>query len=104
MLVGGYLVCSLFFFNFVHIIIVNKVLCREAFADFDPVAVSKLNEKKMLAPGTTASSLLSDLKLRGIIENARQISKVYYFSCDFCYLHYAICPPGLNHSYLLISG
>lgn len=54
----------------------NKVLCREAFADFDPVAVSKLNEKKMMAPGTVASSLLSELKLRAVIENARQISKV----------------------------
>jgi len=61
----------------VYIIFVNKVLCREVFADFDPVAVSKFNEKKIMAPGTAASSLLSDLKLRAIIENARQISKVY---------------------------
>lgn len=53
-----------------------EFFCREVFADFDPVAVSKLHEKKMMAPGTTASSLLSDLKLRAIIENARQISKV----------------------------
>ena len=44
--------------------------------DFDPVAVSKLNEKKLIAPGGMASSLLSELKLRAIIENARQISKV----------------------------
>ncbi|KAF4370444.1 hypothetical protein F8388_016181 [Cannabis sativa] len=49
---------------------------KEVFADFDPVAVSKLNEKKILAAGSTASSLLSELKLRAIIENARQISKV----------------------------
>ena len=62
--------------DFVHIIFVNKVLYREVFADFDPVAVSKLNEKKMVAPGTAASSLLSELKLRATIENARQISKV----------------------------
>jgi len=61
----------------VYIIFVNKVLCREVFADFDPVAVSKFNDKKIMAPGTAASSLLSDLKLRAIIENARQISKVY---------------------------
>lgn len=44
--------------------------------DFDPAAVSKLNEKKLIAPGSVASSLLSELKLRAIIENARQISKV----------------------------
>ncbi|KAK7304807.1 hypothetical protein VNO77_42696 [Canavalia gladiata] len=49
---------------------------REILADFDPVAVSKLNEKKMMAPGTIASSLLSELKLRAIIENARQLLKV----------------------------
>ncbi|MBA0603318.1 hypothetical protein Gorai_003468 [Gossypium raimondii] len=44
--------------------------------DFDPAAVSKLNEKKLIAPGSVSSSLLSELKLRAIIENARQISKV----------------------------
>lgn len=44
--------------------------------DFDPIAVSKLNEKKIVAPGSVASSLLSELKLRSTIENACQISKV----------------------------
>lgn len=57
-------------------ILSKKHIFREVFADFDPVAVSKLNEKKMIGPGSTASSLLSELKLRSIIENARQISKV----------------------------
>ncbi|KAK7329930.1 hypothetical protein VNO77_24112 [Canavalia gladiata] len=57
-------------------ILSKRHIFREVFADFDLVAVSKFNEKKMMAPGTTASSLLSDLKLRSIIENARQISKV----------------------------
>ncbi|MCI09143.1 DNA-3-methyladenine glycosylase I, partial [Trifolium medium] len=56
-------------------ILSKRHIFREVFADFDPVAVSKINEKKMMTPGTTASSLLSDQKLRGIIENARQISK-----------------------------
>lgn len=46
--------------------------------DFDPVAVSKLNEKKITAPGSTASSLLSEPKLRSIIENGRQIVKVCF--------------------------
>lgn len=49
---------------------------REVFADFDPAIVAKFNEKKILAPGSTANSLLSELKLRAIIQNARQISKV----------------------------
>ncbi|KAH0654757.1 hypothetical protein KY285_029639 [Solanum tuberosum] len=49
---------------------------KEVFANFDLVAVSKLNEKKILAPGSTACSLLSELKLRAVIENARQVSKI----------------------------
>ncbi|XP_022724820.1 uncharacterized protein LOC111281358 [Durio zibethinus] len=56
--------------------ILNKRhMFREIFLEFDPSAVSKLNEKKIGAPGTPASSLLSELKIRGIIENARQICK-----------------------------
>lgn len=59
----------------------SKILCcREVFADFDPIVVAKLNEKKTLAPGSTACSLLSELKLRGIIENARQMLKVNLLS------------------------
>ncbi|KAL5183092.1 putative GMP synthase [glutamine-hydrolyzing] [Glycine soja] len=57
-------------------ILSKRHIFREVFVDFDPVAVSKFNEKKIMAPGSPASSLLSDLKLRAIIENARQISKV----------------------------
>ncbi|KAF7806527.1 putative GMP synthase [glutamine-hydrolyzing] [Senna tora] len=57
-------------------ILSKRHIFREVFAGFDPVAVSKLTEKKLLALGTTASSLLSELKLRGIVENARQTSKV----------------------------
>lgn len=51
-------------------------LCREVFADFDPIMVAKFDEKRITAPGSTASSLVSELKLRAIIENARQMSKV----------------------------
>lgn len=49
---------------------------REVFSDFDPIAVAKMNEKKILAPGSLGYSLLSELKLRAIIDNARQVSKV----------------------------
>jgi DNA-3-methyladenine glycosylase I len=49
---------------------------REVFADFDPNAIVKINEKKIIGPGSPASTLLSDLKLRAVIENARQILKV----------------------------
>lgn len=54
----------------------KRVECREVFADFDPNAIVKINEKKLIGPGSPASTLLSDLKLRGVIENARQILKV----------------------------
>ncbi|KAL4317935.1 hypothetical protein GQ457_18G002780 [Hibiscus cannabinus] len=54
----------------------KRQIFREVFVEFDPVAVSKLNEKKLIASGSLASSLLSELKLRAIVENARQILKV----------------------------
>ena len=52
-------------------------LYREVFYDFDPSAVSKLNEKKVATPGSPASSLVSEVKLRAIIENANQMCKVH---------------------------
>ncbi|KAH0654270.1 hypothetical protein KY289_031948 [Solanum tuberosum] len=64
-------------------ILKRRHIFREVFADFDPVAVSKLNEKKILAPGSTACSLLSELKLRAVIENARQVSKITDEFCSF---------------------
>lgn len=68
-----------YFFSVVsllHLLIWEVPLCREVFADFDPIMVAKFDEKKITAPGSTASSLVSELKLRAIIENARQMSKV----------------------------
>ncbi|KAL0383026.1 UNVERIFIED_CONTAM: putative GMP synthase [glutamine-hydrolyzing] [Sesamum calycinum] len=57
-------------------ILSKRHIFREVFADFDPTAVAKLSEKKIIAPGSLASSLLSESKLRSIIENARQVSRV----------------------------
>ncbi|CAL1414951.1 unnamed protein product [Linum trigynum] len=57
-------------------ILSNRHIFREVFADFDPISVSKFNEKKFKATGSKATSLLSEPKLRAVIENARQISKV----------------------------
>jgi DNA-3-methyladenine glycosylase I len=56
---------------------VPVIYFREIFMDFDPVAVSKVNEKKLVAPGSIANSLLSEQKLRAVLENARQIVKVW---------------------------
>ncbi|KAK3134223.1 hypothetical protein QOZ80_6AG0546550 [Eleusine coracana subsp. coracana] len=49
---------------------------REIFMDFDAAVVSKINEKKLVEPGSIASSLLSEQKLRTVLENARQILKI----------------------------
>ncbi|KAJ7951984.1 putative DNA-3-methyladenine glycosylase [Quillaja saponaria] len=58
------------------VILSKRQIFREVFLDFDPKVVSQLNEKKITLPGSPASFLLTDLKLRGIIENARQMCKV----------------------------
>ncbi|KAI7724970.1 hypothetical protein M8C21_011191 [Ambrosia artemisiifolia] len=57
--------------------ILNKRhLFREVFHGFDPVAVSKMNDKKIVTPGNPATSLLSEVKIRAIIENARHVCKI----------------------------
>ncbi|KAK1363970.1 putative GMP synthase [Heracleum sosnowskyi] len=58
------------------VILSRRHLFREVFQDFDPISVSKLNEKKIATPGSSASSLLSEVKLRGIVENARHTCKI----------------------------
>ncbi|XP_062178790.1 uncharacterized protein LOC133883471 [Phragmites australis] len=57
-------------------ILKRRQIFREIFMDFDPAAVSKINEKKLVAPGSVANSLLSQQKLRAVLENARQILKI----------------------------
>ncbi|KAM7475849.1 hypothetical protein LguiB_023092 [Lonicera macranthoides] len=57
--------------------ILNKRhIFRKVFQEFDPIVVSKINEKKIATPASPASCLLSELKLRGFLENARQICKI----------------------------
>ncbi|KAL6584961.1 hypothetical protein OROMI_004250 [Orobanche minor] len=58
------------------VILSKRHIFRDVFHNFDPIAVSKLNDKKIATPGSPASSLLSEVKLRTIIENARQICKI----------------------------
>ncbi|CAN6200957.1 unnamed protein product [Urochloa humidicola] len=57
-------------------ILKRRQLFREIFMDFDPVAVSKINEKKFVASGSKAHSVSSEQKLRAVLENARQILKI----------------------------
>ncbi|CAN6901595.1 unnamed protein product [Brassica oleracea] len=54
-------------------ILSRRPLLRQVFMDFDPVAVSELNEKKVAA---AAISLLSEVKIRSILDNSRYVRKV----------------------------
>lgn len=58
------------------VILSKRHIFREVFMNFDPLLVSKINEKKLTAPGSSAISLLSEAKLRGVVENARLILKI----------------------------
>ncbi|GER39310.1 DNA glycosylase superfamily protein [Striga asiatica] len=58
------------------VILSKRTLFRDVFLDFDPLALSNFNDKKLTASGSPASSLLSELKLRSIVENARQVCKI----------------------------
>ncbi|RRT58288.1 hypothetical protein BHE74_00050636 [Ensete ventricosum] len=48
---------------------------RKLFDNFDPASVAKFNEKKILSL-KSSGSLLSEQKMRAVVENARQIFKV----------------------------
>lgn len=50
--------------------------CRKLFDNFDPVSIAEFSEKKILSLAGSGSALLSEPKLRAIVENARQILKV----------------------------
>ncbi|XXG45552.1 hypothetical protein AAC387_Pa02g0608 [Persea americana] len=49
---------------------------RKLFDNFDPVSIAEFSEKKILSLAGSGSALLSEPKLRAIVENARQILKV----------------------------
>jgi DNA-3-methyladenine glycosylase I len=64
--------------------------------DFDPVLVAKLNEKKFTGPCSPASSLLSEHRVRTIIENARELLKVPWSLS--IYLHLISLSIALNNA------
>lgn len=53
-------------------ILSKRHLFRQVFLDFDPIAISELTNKKITSP----DSLLSEQKLRSILENANQVRKI----------------------------
>ncbi|XP_020587107.1 uncharacterized protein LOC110029248 [Phalaenopsis equestris] len=54
----------------------RRQIFREVFMNFDPVLISKMNKKKLISPGSIASSLLSEAKLRAVVENGQLIVKI----------------------------
>lgn len=49
---------------------------RKLFDDFEPSSISKFTEKKLLSLKASGGTLLSEPKLRAVIENANQMLKV----------------------------
>ncbi|CAM0951403.1 unnamed protein product [Alopecurus aequalis] len=62
------------------VILSKRDAFREVFMDFDPQLVSELNEKKFLGPCSPARSLLSEHRLRTIVENAHELLKIPFTS------------------------
>lgn len=49
---------------------------RKLFENFEPSPVAQFTEKKLLTLKINGNSLLSEPKLRAIVENAKQLLKV----------------------------
>ncbi|XP_047157178.1 uncharacterized protein LOC124828018 [Vigna umbellata] len=58
------------------IILNQRDIFRHLFENFDPSSVAQFTEKKLLTLKINDSSLLSEPKLRAIVENAKQLLKV----------------------------
>ncbi|KAL1309486.1 hypothetical protein HN51_052169 [Arachis hypogaea] len=54
----------------------QRHIFRKLFENFEPSSVSEFTDKKLLTLKINGSSLLSEPKLRAIVENAKQILKV----------------------------
>lgn len=54
----------------------QRDIFRKLFENFDPSAVAQFTEKKFLTLKINGNSLLSEPKLRAIVENAKQLLKV----------------------------
>lgn len=52
------------------------LFCRKLFENFDPSSIALFTEKKILSLKLDGRLLLSEPKLRAVVENAKQILKV----------------------------
>jgi DNA-3-methyladenine glycosylase I len=49
---------------------------RKLFENFDPSSIAQFTEKNLVTPKINGNPLLSEQKLRAIVENAKQLLKV----------------------------
>ncbi|KAH6776563.1 DNA glycosylase superfamily protein [Perilla frutescens var. hirtella] len=58
------------------LILSKRALFRKVFHDFDPISVANLDEERLLSIRVHGSPLLSEAKVRAIIDNAKQLPKI----------------------------
>ncbi|XWS14614.1 hypothetical protein CRYUN_Cryun35bG0024300 [Craigia yunnanensis] len=58
------------------VLFIVKFFLQEAFDNFDPSSIAQFTEKKMLSLKVDGSLLLSEPKLRAVVENAKEMLKV----------------------------
>ncbi|CAL5205336.1 unnamed protein product [Lathyrus oleraceus] len=56
----------------------HRDIFRQFFENFDPSSIAKFNEKKLVTPKVNGNPLLSEQKLRAIVENAKQLLKLQH--------------------------
>ncbi|WJX35921.1 DNA-3-methyladenine glycosylase I [Trifolium repens] len=54
----------------------NRDIFRKLFENFDPSSIAQFTEKNLVTPKINGNPLLSEQKLRAIVENAKQLLKV----------------------------
>lgn len=57
-------------------ILIKRETFRRLFDNFDPLSVASIDEKEMLALRSNGNSLLSEQKLRAIVDNAKLVLKI----------------------------
>ena len=78
--------------------------CREAFAEFDPTVVAKMEEKEIIELSSNKKLMLAESRVRCIVDNAKCIVKVSikFYSPNLCSINirlggeYWVLPPQLG--------
>ena len=68
--------------HLISVLFIVGFFCRKLFDNFDPSSIAQYTEKKMLSLKVDGSLLLSEPKLRAVVENAKQMLKVIIWLSD----------------------